>query len=199
KIYASEQIRRAEKYIGIREENEGYRKRIVEIAVEYQIDSKYTAFIAINERDEKITDIPELQDTVLESPAGWDMMNMRLPRVNYGSSLFACKKYSFMSDDFDMKPSVDIDALFENTVKCEELINQNDSYQALLDEIADELRPHFLSPSRKYRKLFRKMEKKTPKVYALIKAVFDGEKQQAEKAGVKILRSLFKFIGMKNK
>ncbi|MDR2026784.1 MAG: VWA domain-containing protein, partial [Prevotellaceae bacterium] len=39
KIYASEQIRRAEKYIGIREENEGYRKRIVEIAVEYQIDS----------------------------------------------------------------------------------------------------------------------------------------------------------------
>ncbi|MDR1675272.1 MAG: VWA domain-containing protein [Tannerella sp.] len=76
RIYASEQIRRAEKYIAARqgEDGKGYKERIVEIAVEYQIDSKYTAFIAVNERDEKLTDIPELQDIVLDTPAGWDMM-----------------------------------------------------------------------------------------------------------------------------
>jgi hypothetical protein len=76
KIYASEQIRRAEKYINSRwdEDHKGYRERIVEIAVEYQIDSKYTAFIAVNERGEKLTDVPDRQDTMLEAPAGWDMM-----------------------------------------------------------------------------------------------------------------------------
>ena len=75
KIYASEQIRRVEKYIEARpqSDNKGYKEQIVEIAVEYQIDSKYTAFIAVNERDEKLTDIPVLQETVLESPSGWDM------------------------------------------------------------------------------------------------------------------------------
>jgi len=80
KIYASEQIRRVEQYIAARprDKNEGYKEQIVELAVAYQIDSKYTAFIAINERDEKLTDIPLLQDTILESPAGWDMMDQHV-------------------------------------------------------------------------------------------------------------------------
>ena len=85
KIYATEQIRRVEKYIENRPyaENKGFKEQIVEIAVEYQIDSKYTAFIAVNERDEKLPDIPELQDTVLESPAGWDM---KMPLYDSGSA-----------------------------------------------------------------------------------------------------------------
>jgi DNA-directed RNA polymerase sigma subunit (sigma70/sigma32) len=77
KIYATEQIRRVEKYMAARrhDENKGYKEQIVEIAVEYQIDSKYTAFIAVNERDEKLTDIPNLQDIVLEAPSGWSQSN----------------------------------------------------------------------------------------------------------------------------
>ena len=80
KIYASEQIRRVEKYIEARprDANSGYKEQIVEIAVAYQIDSKYTAFIAVNERNEKLPDIPVLQDTTLESPAGWDLMDQSL-------------------------------------------------------------------------------------------------------------------------
>jgi hypothetical protein len=75
KIWASEQIRRVEKYIETRphDENKGYKEQIVELAVEYQIDSKYTSFIAVNERDEKLIDIPLLQETVLDSPSGWNM------------------------------------------------------------------------------------------------------------------------------
>jgi len=92
KIYAAEQIRRVEKYIATRpyEENKGYKEQIVDIAVEYQIDSKYTSFIAVNERDDKLTDIPELQETVLESPAGWDMsMNLRRGKTLYYKSSYA--------------------------------------------------------------------------------------------------------------
>jgi transcription termination factor NusB len=75
KIYAAEQIGRAEKYINIHpfNENKGYKEQIVELAVSYQINSKYTSFIAVNERDEKLTAIPVWQETVLESPSGWDM------------------------------------------------------------------------------------------------------------------------------
>ncbi|MDR1737717.1 MAG: leucine-rich repeat domain-containing protein, partial [Candidatus Symbiothrix sp.] len=37
-----------------------------------QIDSKYTAFIAVNEREEKITNVPVYQATVLEAPERWE-------------------------------------------------------------------------------------------------------------------------------
>ena len=110
KIYAAELIRRVEKYIEARpyEANTGYKEQIVEIAVEYQIDSKYSAFIAVNERDEKLTDIPQLQETVLESPAGWDMempsgrsksayssiMQASDDSVMYKKEVKCCKAYS---------------------------------------------------------------------------------------------------------
>ena len=95
KIWASEQIRRVEKYIEARphDENKGYKEQIVELAVEYQIDSKYTAFIAVNERDEKLSDIPELQETVLESPAGWDMPMQK----RHASVLHAYRNPAMMS------------------------------------------------------------------------------------------------------
>jgi hypothetical protein len=100
KIYASEQIKRVEKYIEARPrgENEGYKEQIVELAVEYQIDSKYTAFIAVNERDEKLTDIPELQDTVLESPAGWDMMKAPDMSNIFSNSIHYCFRSNIRSN-----------------------------------------------------------------------------------------------------
>jgi hypothetical protein len=179
KIYASEQIRLAEKYINRQwdEENKGYKERIVEIAVKYQIDSKYTAFIAVNERDEKLTDIPELQDTILESPEGWDMMadNLMAEKMCFSFTAvpqlsFPRQMLSFVSNFSPMKTSIadNIDTLFEKIKECEELIDQNVDYQAFLDEIIDELQPHFSFPSRGYKKLFKKMKKETPKVYALI-------------------------------
>ncbi|MDR2652707.1 MAG: VWA domain-containing protein [Prevotellaceae bacterium] len=201
KIYASEQIRLAEKYISSRwnNENKGYKEQIVEIAVEYQIDSKYTAFIAVNERDEKLTDIPALQDTVLESPEGWEMMERccspkmlccySLSSMNYeksekeaAASSAAIKCKSMRSSNFNntlfdkilSEPdvAVDISELFEKIKRCEELINQNGNYQTLLDKIIDELRLHFSPTSRKYKKFLKKMKKETPKVYDLVKVMF---------------------------
>ncbi|MDR1493982.1 MAG: hypothetical protein LBT05_14870 [Planctomycetaceae bacterium] len=173
KIYAYEQIRLAEKYIERQswDENEGYKERIVELAVEYQIDSKYTAFIAVNDRDEKLTDIPELQDTILESPDGWETRRI-LSMSKFPISLD--RSYYRRSDvaDYSLvrKTTVDniIDQLFEKIKECEELIDQNIDYQEFLDEIIDELRLQFSSPSKEYKKLFKKMKQKTPKVYAFI-------------------------------
>jgi hypothetical protein len=78
KIYYAEKIHKIEKYFShsYGADNSGYEKEIVAIAVENQIDSKYTAFIAVNERDEKITDVPVYQDTKLEAPAGWDPLQI---------------------------------------------------------------------------------------------------------------------------
>jgi hypothetical protein len=160
----------------------------------------------VNERDEKLTDIPELQNTILESPEGWDMMDLELPvglhmmEDNYASFDFVpavpplaqysaeyapasfgeaspeCSGMDFAplicerSFASRMQPSIadDIDTLFIKIKECEKLIEQNVDYQAFLDEIIDELRPHFSSPSKEYKKLFKKMKKETPKVYALI-------------------------------
>ena len=111
KIYASEQIKRVEKYIEARprNDNEGYKEQIVEIAVAYQIDSKYTSFIAVNERDEKLTDIPELQDTVLESPAGWEMPSMKSKR-DHSSVLHAYKTSMFDDDRCYASPSSPVES-----------------------------------------------------------------------------------------
>jgi len=93
KIWASEQIHRIEKYMDVHrgDAHQGYKEQIVEIAVEYQIDSKCTAFIAVNERDEKLTDIPEWQETILESPAKWDML---MDNVYYCIPPSCCKPAS---------------------------------------------------------------------------------------------------------
>ncbi|MDR1096991.1 MAG: VWA domain-containing protein, partial [Tannerella sp.] len=169
-IYASEQIKRAEKYIEARmyDDNKGYKEQIVEIAVQYQIDSKYTAFIAVNERDEKLPDIPELQDTVLESPAGWNLCcDEILP--------FACMPMSmpvYMDADMDVDfcDEIDgIDELYEKIRACEAMIANNGDYKTLLDEIIEKLRPYFSSPDKKYKALFKKMKKETPNVYAFLK------------------------------
>jgi len=103
KIYASEQIRRVEKYIEARyyEENKGYKEQIIEIAVTYQIDSKYTAFIAVNKRDEKIPDIPVLEDTVLETPAGWELRENCAVMYSISSSSYSAKYSKTMNSLID--------------------------------------------------------------------------------------------------
>ncbi|MCF7930239.1 MAG: VIT and VWA domain-containing protein, partial [Acholeplasmataceae bacterium] len=45
---------------------EGYQALIVKIAIENQIDSKYTSFLAINERDNKVYDVPQIEETPVE-------------------------------------------------------------------------------------------------------------------------------------
>ena len=47
-------------------EIKGYQDLIVKIAIENQIDSKYTAFLAINERNDKVYDVPQIEEIPIE-------------------------------------------------------------------------------------------------------------------------------------
>ena len=74
KLYAKEKITYLNSYIRNNKyggDNTGYEDQIIDIAVKYNIDSDYTAFIAVNKRDEKGYEIPVQQQIELELPAGW--------------------------------------------------------------------------------------------------------------------------------
>ena len=47
--------------------DEMYKKMIIDLAVKYNINSKYTSFITINEREDKILDVPEYQNITLSN------------------------------------------------------------------------------------------------------------------------------------
>ena len=69
-IWASKQIERLEEYMlntYNSEQSEGFKKKIIELAIKYNINSKYTSYISVYEREEKIFDVPQYQETVLNN------------------------------------------------------------------------------------------------------------------------------------
>ena len=69
-IFAKQEIERLEEYIRNTDESEkiyNYKKMIVEISEKYNINSKYTSFITIYERENKIVEVPKYQETTLSS------------------------------------------------------------------------------------------------------------------------------------
>jgi hypothetical protein len=118
----------------------------------------------VNERDEKLTDIPELQDTILEAPAEWEMRGLscfhRSPVLHY------CLDFSN-----SLRPSkmIDIDELSKKIEACEKLIKEGGDFQTLLDEIVRELKPHIILSNRKFLQFLQNIKEKTPKVYRLLK------------------------------
>ncbi len=69
-LFAKQQMDRLEEYIrnsNDKEKVENYKKMIVELSEKYNINSKYTSFITINERENKILDVPIYQETPLSN------------------------------------------------------------------------------------------------------------------------------------
>lgn len=69
-LFAKEQMNKIENYIGKSYDivkDEMYKKMIIDLAVKYNINSKYTSFITINEREDKILDVPEYQNITLSN------------------------------------------------------------------------------------------------------------------------------------
>lgn len=98
KIYAKEKIDRLEKYIDrnrYHDDLTGYTEEIVKTAVLYNIDSKRTSFLAINERENKLFGIPEQEQVVLESPQGW---TMQAADVSYNTPI----RCAFLKEDESM-------------------------------------------------------------------------------------------------
>ena len=114
KIYAKEKINTLEKYINrnrYHDSTTDYEEQIVEIAVEYNIDSKYTSFLAVNERENKLFGIPEQEQVVLENPQGW-MMEPK--EIRYKMPLYCNEKMCcnfFEEDDIVLKRALNRNGL----------------------------------------------------------------------------------------
>lgn len=98
-IYAKEEIDELERYVRFSEnrgdgDTEGLIEAIIEIAEKYNINSKYTSFITVYERDSKIKEMPIYQETTLSSKG----IGKRLLSA---ASFFSRDLYSSSDECFD--------------------------------------------------------------------------------------------------
>ena len=69
-LFAKQQMDRLEEYMRNTRDMEkisNYKKMVIELAEKYNINSKYTSFITIYEREEKLLDVPIYQETALSN------------------------------------------------------------------------------------------------------------------------------------
>ena len=69
-LFAKQEIERLEEYIRNTYENEkieNYKKMIIGLSEKYNINSKYTSFITVYERENKLSEVPRYQETKLSS------------------------------------------------------------------------------------------------------------------------------------
>jgi Ca-activated chloride channel family protein len=69
-LFAKQQMDRLEEYMRNTHDMEkisNYKKMVIELAEKYNINSKYTSFITIYEREEKLLDVPIYQETALSN------------------------------------------------------------------------------------------------------------------------------------
>lgn len=69
-LFAEQQMDRLEEYMRNTHDMEkisNYKKMVIELAEKYNINSKYTSFITIYEREEKLLDVPIYQETALSN------------------------------------------------------------------------------------------------------------------------------------
>ena len=71
-VFAKLEIDRLEKYIRNSrdfEKTKNYKNMIIDISIKYNINSKYTSYIIVNKREDKIFDVPQYQNTTLSEGA----------------------------------------------------------------------------------------------------------------------------------
>lgn len=69
-LFAKQQMDRLEEYIRNTYESdkiENYKSMIIELAEKYNINSKYTSFITVYERENKLLEVPQYQETILSN------------------------------------------------------------------------------------------------------------------------------------
>ena len=69
-LFAKQEMERLEEYIRNTYENErieNYKKMIIDLSERYNINSKYTSFITVYERNNKLLEVPKYQETTLSN------------------------------------------------------------------------------------------------------------------------------------
>ena len=120
-LFAKQEMERLEEYIRNTYEDdkiENYKKMIIELSEKYNINSKYTSFITVYERKDKLLEVPKYQETKLSSEFAkaaimnkvWDMLGMEECEDDYeeeyecdlAAQSFLSKNSSSSSGDLDI-------------------------------------------------------------------------------------------------
>lgn len=115
-LFAKQEMDRLEDYIINTYDNEkieNYKKMIIELSEKFNINSKYTSFITVYERKDKLLEVPKYQETKLSNKFAkdalmnkvWNMLGMNECEEEYCDMdvpSFIRKKTSSRSNDLDI-------------------------------------------------------------------------------------------------
>lgn len=104
-LFAKQEMERLEEYIRNTDENErieNYKDMIIEISEKYNINSKYTSFITVYERENKLLEVPKYQETKLSSNFN---AKTKMSKI--------CDAFSMDECDLDYEYDADFDCVAE--------------------------------------------------------------------------------------
>ena len=99
-LFAKQEIERLKDYISNTydyEKIENYKKMIIDIAVKYNINSEYTSFITVYERENKLLDVPQYQETPLSNKFMFDAFEGIVPMDYECEKSFSGPKQNFFN------------------------------------------------------------------------------------------------------
>lgn len=109
-LFAKQQMDRLEEYIRNTYESdkiENYKSMIIELAEKYNINSKYTSFITVYERENKLLEVPQYQETVLSNKFAKNKLMSKIGEI-FDKCEYDCEEeYDLMAPTFSRKASCD--------------------------------------------------------------------------------------------
>lgn len=164
-LFAKQEMERLEEYIRNTCENEkieNYKKMIIELSEKYNINSKYTSFITVYERNNKLLEIPKYQETKLSNKfikgaimnKVWDMFGMDECEEDYeeeyecdiAAPSFLRKNSSSSSGDLDIPCFLRKKKVVNSEYKSAEIKKTNEE---ILAEKVDDYYKVFISQDEK--------------------------------------------------
>ena len=164
-LFAKQEMDRLEEYIRNTYEDdkiENYKKMIIELSEKYNINSKYTSFITVYERKDKLLEVPKYQETKLSSKFAknaimnkvWDMLGMYECEEDYeeeyecdlAAPSFLRKNSSSSSGDLDISCFLRKKKVVNSEYKSAEIKKTNEK---ILTEKVDDYYKVFISQNEK--------------------------------------------------
>lgn len=160
-LFAKQEMERLEEYIRNTCENEkieNYKKMIIELSEKYNINSKYTSFITVYERNNKLLEVPKYQETKLSNKfikgaimnKVWDMFGMDECEEEYECDIaapsFLRKNSSSSSGDLDIPCFLRKKKVVNSEYKSAEIKKTNEE---ILAEKVDDYYKVFISQDEK--------------------------------------------------
>lgn len=109
-LFAKQQMDRLEEYIRNTYESdkiENYKSMIIELAEKYNINSKYTSFITVYERENKLLEVPQYQETILSNKFAKNKLMSKIGEI-FNKCEYDCEEeYDLMAPTFLRKASCD--------------------------------------------------------------------------------------------